>query len=250
MPYEDLFSRQSEAYARFRPGYPPALFAYLAGLAPAREQSWDCATGSGQSALKLAQHFRRVFATDASFEQVRYARSHPSVHYWVGTAEQPAIPSRSLDLITVSQALHWFDLDRFYAEARRTLRPDGVLAVWGYGLIEVSPEVDRLVTLFHDDVLGRFWSPRTRLVIDRYRSIAFPFSEFSPPDFDLAAEWRLEDLLGFLSSWSALHTSIAENGDNPLEEMRPEFEQAWGEPERIRQVHWPFFMRVGRRAEG
>ena len=142
MQFKDYFSNHAIAYAQFRPRYPRALFSYLAEVAPARETAWDCATGNGQTAHALTEHFAHVIATDGSQEQLNQATPHERITYRRATAEDSGLDAASSDLVTVSQALHWFDFDAFYREARRVLRPSGVWAVWSYDLLRVTPEID------------------------------------------------------------------------------------------------------------
>ena len=143
--FKDHFSDLSEGYSRFRPGYSGEIFEYLAALTPKHELAWDCATGTGQSALSLANHFDRVVATDASPQQIEQATRHSSVEYRVAAAEESGLETASIDLITVAQALHWFDIPMFMAEANRVLKPKGVIAVWTYNLFRVTPEIDEIV---------------------------------------------------------------------------------------------------------
>src|SRR5437867_8320752 len=142
MTFKDHFSKQAADYAKFRPRYPRELFEYLGSVAPSRALAWDCATGNGQAAVELAKVFNRVIATDASEKQIANARSHEIVEYRVAPAENSGIGSETIDLIMVAQALHWFDLDRFYTEGRRVLKLDGVLAASAYNLLHIEPVVD------------------------------------------------------------------------------------------------------------
>ncbi len=142
MIFKDHFSKQATDYAKFRPRYPQKLFDYLGRIAPNRRVAWDCGTGNGQAAVGLALVFDRVIATDASEKQIANAQSHEKVDYRVAPAEHSGIGSEAVDLIMVAQALHWFDLDRFYAEARRVLKPDGILAASAYNLLHIDPAVD------------------------------------------------------------------------------------------------------------
>ena len=138
MAFKDHFSGHASSYARYRPDYPAALFEYLATLTPRHEIALDCATGSGQAAVGLAKHFDCVIATDGSLAQLRSAQAHPHVAYLANLAEQPALRDASVDLAAAAQAAHWFDHERFHPQMRRVLRPDGVLALWTYGLAFVS----------------------------------------------------------------------------------------------------------------
>ena len=179
--FKDHFSAHASAYARYRPRYPEALFAYLASLCPAHDLAWDCATGNGQAARSLTEHFARVVATDASADQLAHAAPHEQITYHVAPAAQSPLASHSADLVTVAQALHWLDLDAFYAEVRRVLKPGGVLAVWTYGLLRINPAVDAVIQRLYTDIVGAYWPPERRHVEDGYRALAFPFDAIEPP---------------------------------------------------------------------
>ena len=159
MAFQDHFSTQADAYARYRPTYPDALYAWLASRVPARALAWDCGTGSGQAAVALAAHFTQVIASDPSREQIAHATAHARVRYFVASAEQPPAEAMGADLVTVAQALHWFDLERFYPALERVLSPGGLFAVWGYGLMRITPQVDAVVTHYYTDVVGPYWPP-------------------------------------------------------------------------------------------
>lgn len=246
MSFLDLFSAQSSLYARFRPEYPPALFAYLASLVPGHSRACDCATGSGQAAGRLADHFDHVLACDASASQLAHAQPCPRVTYLCSAAETLPLPAAALDLLTVAQAVHWFDLDRFYAEARRVLRPGGILALWGYHLLQTSPDVDALVGRFFYQITAPYWHPNRRLIDELYRTLPFPFSDLTAPALEISTEWRLNDLVGFLSSWSAVQAFQKAQNYHPLREIEAELLDAWGDPQRARVVRWPLFFRIAR----
>src|SRR5258707_12485091 len=148
MNFKDHFSKQAADYAIFRPGYPHELFDYLGSIAPSRQLAWDCGTGSGQAAVGLALVFDRVIATDASEKQIANAQQHEHVEYRVSPAEDSGIDSGTVDLIMVAQALHWFVLSRFYAEAQRVLKPDGVFAASAYNLLQIEPVIDKVVNRY------------------------------------------------------------------------------------------------------
>lgn len=245
-PTNDHFSALAEGYARHRPGYPSELFRFLAEQAPSREQAWDCATGSGQAAIGLAPHFDRVVATDGSPQQVAQAAPCRGVDYRVAPAEASGLPDASLDLITVAQALHWFDLDPFYAEVRRVLKPGGIIAVWSYNLLTIAPAVDAVVNHLYEAVVGPYWPAERRHVENGYRDLPFPFERVATPAFAMTAEWDLGHLLGYLQTWSATRRFREAQGEDPVETIREALEAAWGEPHATRQVRWPLRLRVGR----
>jgi SAM-dependent methyltransferase len=244
--FQDHFSGHAADYARYRPQYPPALFAYLAQLAPSRELAWDTGTGNGQAALGLAAHFVRVIASDAAEQQIANAVPHVRVEYRVAPAESLDALAGSVDLITAAQAAHWFDLARFHAEARRVLKPQGVVAIWCYGLTRVAPEVDAIVEHFYRDVVGPFWPPELRFIDERYQTLPFPFTEEQPPTFRIETAWRLQDFKHYLRTWSATQRYTAQRGTDPLQPIEHRLAQAWGDVAQPRAVGWPIHLRVGR----
>jgi SAM-dependent methyltransferase len=244
MTFKDHFSRQAADYAKFRPRYPREMFEYLGTVAPSREIAWDCGTGSGQAAVALASVFDRVIATDASYKQIGNAQPHERVDYRVAPAEENGLESNSVDLIMVAQALHWFDLDRFYAEARRVLKPNGVIAASAYNLLHIEPAIDAVVNRYYYEVVGPFWPPERELV-EQFADLPFPFHEIHPPKFEMTAHWNLEHLIGYLWSWSSTQRFIAANNRDPLDEIRKNLSAAWGDANQRRRVVWPLTLRVG-----
>lgn len=246
MAFKDHFSTQSAGYTQFRPTYPAALFEYLASVCPARELAWDCGTGNGQSAVVLAEHFAEVLATDASANQIAHAELHPRVKYFVAPAEQTPIENGSVDLVTVSQALHWFDFERFFVEVRRVARPGGIVAAWSYGLAEITPEIDAVVAHLYGPVLGPYWPAERSYVEQRYETVPFPFDELPPPRFAMTATWRLDELLGYLRTWSSAEKYRVAHGRDAVAEHAATLQKAWGDADTARAVVWPLFLRVGR----
>ena len=251
--FQDHFSRDSASYAKFRPGYPTALFAWLADLAPARRLAWDCATGNGQAALGLAAHFRYVIGSDASRRQLGAAVRSDQVGYLAALGEASALATGRVDLIAVAQAFHWLDLPRFYEEVDRVANPSGaVLAVWGYGLLRAEPEIEGLIHRFHRVTLGRFWPAERKLVDEGYRSFVIPIREVPAPAFSIEADLDLMGLLGYLRTWSAVGKYLEARGTDPVSALEPQLLAAWGDPRTPRPIRWPLFVRAGpwRRSSG
>ncbi len=245
MNFKDHFSKQAADYAKFRPRYPRALFDYLGSIAPGRKLAWDCATGSGQAAVELADVFERVIATDASEKQLNNAEPHTRVDYRVATAEDSGLETGSVDLVMVAQALHWFDLDRFYAETNRVLKCRGVIAVSAYRFFHIEPDIDDLINRrYYQDIVGSFWPPERRQ-IENFEQIPFPFPSIHPPPFEMTAEWNRDDLLGYLWTWSATQRYHAANGRDPRDEILGDLRSAWGDPGQKRRVVWPLALRIG-----
>jgi SAM-dependent methyltransferase len=246
MNFKDHFSAQAADYAKFRPGYPREFFDYLVSIAPSRQLAWDCGTGNGQAAVALALVFDHVIATDASERQITNAEPHERVNYRVAPAEGSGIDSGSVDLIMVAQALHWFDLDRFYGEAQRVLKPGGVLAASAYNLLQIEPAIDEVVNRYYHEVVGPFWPPERKLV-ERFADLPFPFREIDPPKFEMKASWNLDHLVGYLRTWSSTQRFIAAKTSDPLQQIIGELRAAWGPPEQTRTVIWPLTLRIGRK---
>lgn len=242
--FQDHFSDRADGYAKYRPGYPDALFDWLATLTPSRERAWDCATGSGQAVSGLARHFRQVVATDASPDQLRNARPLPNVEYRMALAGQSGLEPHSVDLVTVAQALHWFDHASFFAEVRRVARPGGILAVWMYNLMEIEPAIDRAIRRFYAVTVGAFWPGDRRYIDEEYRSIAIPFREQAVPAFAMEADWPLEHLAGYLRTWSAVARYLKTRGDDPVVALRDELAPLWGNADHPRRIRWPLSVRV------
>jgi ubiquinone/menaquinone biosynthesis C-methylase UbiE len=247
MHFQDHFSKHAGQYARARPHYPPELFEYLSTQCAEQKLAWDCGTGNGQAALGLAPWFEKIIATDASAEQLEHALTHPKIEYRQAHAERSAFPPRSFDLIVAAQALHWFDIPAFFAEARKVLKERGLLAVWSYELSRISPAVDAVVLNYYADIIGPDWPPERRLVADGYRSIEFPFTEMTPPEFRMQSQWNRDEYLDYLYSWSATQRHLQRTGRNPLELIYDSLSKAWGKPETKRTITWPLNMRIGNR---
>jgi SAM-dependent methyltransferase len=244
--FADHFSNVSAAYAAFRPRYPDALFDFLAREAPALNAAWDAGTGSGQAAVGLARHFRKVIATDASESQIQHATANDRVTYRVASAEDSGLEAVSVDLVTAAQALHWFDRARFWTEARRVLRPRGVIAVWMYLMFEIAPPIDAIVHHFYRDIVGPHWPPERRMVEERYRTVEFPFTEFTAPAFAIEQPVTLDDVTGYVRTWSATRAYIEHHRQDPVDDLVSELGRAWGPPQQARLARWPVAMRVGR----
>ena len=250
VPFPDHFSQLADAYARFRPSYPPELFERIAAHAPNTARCWDCATGSGQAAVSLATHFRQVVATDASAEQIAHATAHERVEYRVEPAERTSLEDQSVDAVTIAAALHWLDTDAFFAEVARVTRPGGLFAAWTYTTeITVDPAVTEVIERYNSEVLRDFWTPQHQLVWQQYRPIAMPFEEIEAPKVSIWARWTCEHLLGTLDTWSSAGLYREANGHPPSDAIRSEMQAAWarsGPLEEPRTIELPLAMRWGR----
>lgn len=242
--FKDHFSGHAAVYAAHRPTYPAELFERLAELAPARDLAWDAGTGNGQAARALAAHFTRVVATDASPEQIAAAAPHERVTFRVGAEQGSGLEDASADLVTVAQALHWFEHERFWTEVQRVLRPGGLLAAWCYSMARVTPEIDAVVDHFYEHVVGPYWPPERTLVEGGYADLSFPGSALEFPRMAMERELDLDGICGYVSSWSAVRRFMAAEERDPLPAFRAELAPLWGE--RSRRVVWPLTIHVRR----
>jgi len=242
-----LFATVAREYADFRPGYPPELFAWLARISPSRDSVWDCGCGSGQASVALADHFTQVQGTDVSPEQIAAAKPHHRVHYSVAPAEHSGLAACSADLVTVAQALHWFDVNAFYAEARRVARPGALLAVWNYPRPRFEDaDLDRRFFAFYSDVVGPYWPPERRHIEAGYQTLPFPFEEVRAPEFGLDLMWNLEQVAGYVSSWSATARYRKALGADPVPLLRESLAAAWPAAGASVPMRMPIGMRVGK----
>lgn len=242
--FKDHFSAASDSYAQYRPTYPVEMFRYLAGISPANVRAWDCATGTGQVAVALTDVFSSVVATDASTSQIDAAHAHPRIEYAVASAEESGLAAASCDLVTVGQAFHWFDATAFINEARRVLQPDGVLAIWCYEICSVTDECDAVIGRLYSDIVGEFWPPERAMIEDGYSGLELPGTQIRAPEFEMTLEWTVEDMLGYLGTWSACSRYAAAHGNDPVELIAEPLREAWGK--RRRAVFWPLKLRVCR----
>ncbi|MES2522869.1 MAG: class I SAM-dependent methyltransferase [Gemmatimonadota bacterium] len=244
--FADHFSGVSNSYAAFRPAYPEALFDALADIAPSHALAWDCGAGTGQASLPLTHRFASVIATDASESQIAQATPHARVAYRVAPAHESELPEGSVGLITVAQALHWFDVDAFHCEAQRVLVLHGIIAEWTYALAEVpsSGAITELIAAFEARV-SAWWPPERQHVIDGYQSLAFPFTRVELGNFCMEADWSPEQLLGYLGTWSSVSHMRKETGEDPLLQFASDLERVWGRVP-LHRFKWPLALRVGR----
>lgn len=243
--FKDHFSGHAGLYSRYRPDYPSTLFRFLSGHVKQHDLAWDCATGNGQAALGLSPYFDSVIATDASAAQLDNAIRADNITYRVAPSEQSGIADASVDLVTVAQALHWFDLDAFYTEVKRVLKPGGILAAWCYNLPECNAGIDAQVKRLYTELVGPYWPPERAHIETSYRNLPFPFDEQLSPKLVMKSEWSLEQLLGYLRTWSAVQRYIKEQGNDPVSLIESELTDAWGDPGKKLSLRWPLKLRWG-----
>ncbi len=241
--FRDHFSHDSAGYAAHRPTYPEQLAEWLARESPARTLAWEAGCGSGQLSPLLAGRFERVLATDASAQQIAAASAHPRVEYRVAPAEASALPDRCADLVVAAQAAHWFELERFYAEARRVARPGALLALVSYGKTRIAPDLDPLIDEFHDHTLAGHWPPERAHVVDGYARLSFPFERLAVPELAIEREWGIEELLAYVRTWSGVVALLRAGKAAELERFEVRLRALWGAR---RLVRWPLTLLAAR----
>ncbi|HET6373825.1 MAG TPA: class I SAM-dependent methyltransferase [Candidatus Polarisedimenticolia bacterium] len=246
MQFADHFSSRAPDYARFRPSYPPALLAFLRGSTSRHRLAWDCGAGSGQAAVMLAGAFDQVVATDPSAAQLASAHAHPNVTYRLGRESTSGLQDSSVDLVTAAQAAHWFDLPAFYREVDRVIRPGGVVAMWCYDVMTISPEIDRPLRWLYGERLAPYWPDERRLVETGYRTLQFPYAPVAAPALSIEASLDRTALLGYIGTWSAVTRCISMGGGDPVAEFAGMIEEAWPRAEEVRPVRWPLAVLAGR----
>ncbi len=244
--FKDYFSTKSAHYAKHRPHYPVALYSYLSGLTPCHDLAWDCGTGNGQAALGLSGFYNKVIATDPSMQQIQNAILKENIDYRVEKAEHTSLPSNSVDLITIANALHWFDFDSFYEEVHRVSKQNAIIAAWCYGLPQIEPEVDHLLKHFHDVILNDYWLYENRLVEKEYNTIPFPFQQIESPEFILTKELTAAELIEFINTWSAVQRFQQTNGTNPTNELSDHLLSIWKDVNSRKKVNWKLILKTGR----
>lgn len=243
---KDNFSKQSDLYSRFRPGYPRQLFDFLLPLVPDKKAAWDCGTGNGQVAIKLSMYFNEVYATDLSSAQIENAKKKQNIFYSVENAEKTSFPANKFDLITIAQAIHWFEFESFYKQADRTLKQGGVISAIGYDVLRINKKINLLIDKFYRDTTGPYWDKERKYVDDHYVTIPFPFKEIAAPGFSMNYNWEFEQVTGYLNTWSAVQHYARKNNENPVEKFSEELKKEWGNVLK-RKVTFPIFTRTGRK---
>jgi len=244
--FKDHFSVTASGYAAHRPVYPRGVAEALAARSPGRALVWDAGCGSGQLSVVLGEVFDQVAATDASAAQIAEAVPHPRVRYAVAPAEVSGLANGSVDCAVAAQAAHWFDLDAYYREVRRVARPGGLVALVTYAVMEVDPQIEKLVEQFYWHTLEGHWPPERKLVEEGYRSLPFPFEPVKAPGLALEHRWNADQMLGYVGTWSAVQSLKKAGRAKDLERFGQALRAAWGDPAQERVVRWPLSLRLGR----
>ncbi len=243
---KDLFSRQSELYAKYRPTYPIELYEYILSFVREKNIAWDCATGNGQAAIVLADYFKKVIATDISPSQIEKAIKKENIAYSVCPAESTPFEDNTFDLVTVAQAYHWIKWKEFKKEVTRICKPNAVIAVWTYYNRTIDDEkIEEAVSDFYENVTKPFWDYERKHVDEKYSTVEFEYELLPAKEFETVLHWKREDMLGYISSWSAVQKYITVNGYSPISIIEEKLKQLWPEAE-LKKVVFPIYLKLGR----
>ena len=241
---KDLFSKQSDLYAKYRPTYPKELYDYIFSFVKEKNNAWDCATGNGQAAIALADHFKKVFATDISAAQIEKATRKENIEYSVCPAESTPFPDNTFDLVTVAQAYHWIKWDEFKKEVTRICKPNAIIAIWTYFRHTGDEEVDNAVRSFYDNITKPYWDDERKYVEDKYTTVEFDYELLPVKEFKSVLYWHREDLFGYINTWSAIQKFIKVNGHSPVPLIEKEINELWPEGE-VKKVTFPIYLKIG-----
>jgi len=241
------FSDNNTEYATYRPTYPRELVDYLAEISPSLGCALDVGCGTGQLSVLLGDRFQKVIATDASESQISNALPHKNVTYYCTTAENSKLPSESIDLITVSQAAHWLNLDDFYREAKRIAKPQAVIALITYGVLQIDdPIINIIFQAFYYQILAKYWPAERKHVDEHYQHLPFPFPKIESPKLKIEKYWTLAELLGYIGTWSAVKVATEQEKINPIDILADKWSEHWHDPQRQQKITWPLTVIAGK----
>ena len=243
---KDLFSKQSDLYARYRPTYPKELYDHILSFVKEKNIAWDCATGNGQAAVVLAENFKKVIATDISASQIEKATLKENIEYLVCPAESTPFEENTFDLVTVAQAYHWIKWDEFRKEVIRVCKPGAVIAIWTYNRNKIGDKnIDDAVYSFYENVTKTYWDYERKYVEELYETVEFDYELLPVKQFETTLNWQREDMIGYISSWSAIQKYIKANGHSPISIIEEELNKLWPEGEK-KKVSFPIYLKLGR----
>jgi len=242
----DLFSTQAKTYKKYRPLYPKEFLNEILSLTKNQSCCWDCGTGNGQVAQYMADYFEKVYATDISENQLKEAEKRQNIIYKKERAEATSFEDNQFDIITVAQAIHWFDFKPFYEEVRRTAKNNGIIAIWGYGLLEIEAACDQIIKHFYHETIGPYWNEQRKHIDSHYETIDFVFSEIKlSKQYQIEHHMNLSQLEGYFNSWSSVQNYIRSEGKNPVNELINELSKYWQNPKESKKIRYPIFAKIG-----
>jgi ubiquinone/menaquinone biosynthesis C-methylase UbiE len=243
---KDLFSNQADLYAKYRPAYPKELYDHILSFVNNKDTAWDCATGNGQAAVVLADHFKKVVATDISAPQINKAVRKENIEYLVCPAESTPFADNSFDLVTVAQAYHWLKWDAFKKEVTRVSKPGAVIAVWMYGGHRTDDStINEISRNFYENITRPYWESERKYVDENYATADFDYELLPTKEFRIILQWNRKDWLGYISTWSAVQKYSKINGHSPIAIIDKKTKNLWPDDE-VKKVIFPVYLKLGR----
>ena len=239
------FETDTNAYAQYRPQYPESVAQTLAGLVKYRGVAWDAGTGTGIMATELAKYFNLICATDILPEMLRLAPANKGVLYSCQPAEQTDFPDDFVDLIVAAQSAHWFQLDLFYQECKRVAREGAAIAIIGYSSPTLPSILQPIYDYIEHQLLGNYWSPKIEILDNGNQQIDFPFQEIEVRLEPIHCNWTIEELTGFITSWSATRNFLADGKANEMQDAINELNKAWPQASKPIALSFPLCSRIG-----
>lgn len=240
----DRFSLQAKSYAQFRPSYPAPFIEEVVSSCSATHCAWDCATGNGQVAVSIADHFHLVEATDISEQQLKNSVKRENINYQVGAAEKTSFEDEVFDLVTVAQAIHWFDHSKLFSEVDRVLKYGGIFATWGYGLFRFNNDaLNNVISWFYENIMGEYWDPQRRLIESQYDTIEFPYPAIKAPSFKIPISANVESIIAFFETWSSVDNYRKAKKEDPIPLVRERLLSKF-DPDNVFQGYYPRFSKI------
>lgn len=222
--YENYFNPKSvaERYLKGRPQYHSFVIGKIKeslGIEKPLTFALDVGCGTGFSSVALREISEKVVGIDLSAEMISLAIEKDGVEYIISSAENLPIFNEKFDLITVSQAIHWLDRKKFFAEADRVLKPNSFIVAYDnyfMGKIVDNPEFE---VWFKEKFISKFPTPpRTRK--------EFLKKSDNPKDFVLVRqEWHentielsKQQVIDYLITISNVINAV-ENGNQSIDEV-------------------------------
>ncbi|QIW10391.1 class I SAM-dependent methyltransferase [Francisella sp. LA112445] len=233
-------SFNSESYQKARPSTPAEIIDYLKNNIPSYKKAWDCGTGNGQTAIKLAEFIDKIHATDISKDQISKAFKHKNIKYFESNETSSMFNDESVDLVTASQAAHWFDISKFEKECLRILKPNGIIAIWTYYRdIQINGKTEVIYQEFLNAIDSFF--PEGNGLVEIYQSINLNLPMLNAPKFEQTKQMDFDNFIEYLKSISAYAEYIKNHRKCPLIELGfyDKFRKSWGEPSTINTITWP-----------
>lgn len=245
---KDLFSLQSKKYAKYRISYPKEIYKEIYKILKKNkipfEFAWDCGTGNGQVAKELAKKFSIVYATDISENQIKEAIKKPNIFYSIEPAENTSLKDNSINLITVAQALHWFEFEPFYEEIKRVSKKPAILAIWCYSTCIIrDSKINRLFNQFYKNILGPYWEKERKYVEEGYQNIDIPFRKILEKNIEFIKNFTKSKFVGYLSTWSSVQKYIEIHNQNPIYFFKKEIEPYWNSKEK-KEILFPIHLKI------